>query len=209
MTDGARAGWRRAGAIALNVAIAIFFAVFAEAHLRLAWETREWATVGPLVAQEFLLVILFLTRRLSVATSTHPWDWTVGLAGTLLPFFFEAESSAHSWRLVGTALQLTGFTLTTLAIVNLGRSIGIIAANRGVKTAGLYQVVRHPMYAGYLITYAGYIAAYPTLRNAALALLTAFAVDQRARAEERLLRAVPAYADLLRRTPWRFAPFVY
>ena len=197
------------GAIATNVAIAAFFAVFAEAHLRLAWEEGEWATVGPLVAQELLLVILFLTRRLSAATTTRPWDWIVGLAGTLFPFFFEAESSAYSWKLVGTALQLAGFSITTLAILNLGRSIGIIAANRGVKTAGLYQVVRHPMYAGYLITYAGYIAAYPTLRNVALTLLTAFAVDQRARAEERLLGAVPAYAALLRQTPWRFVPFLY
>jgi protein-S-isoprenylcysteine O-methyltransferase Ste14 len=209
MTDGARARWWRLGAIATNVAIAVFFASFAEAHLRLAWETREWATIAPLVVQELLLVILFLTRRLSVATTTRPWDWTVGLAGTLFPFFFEAEPSAQSWAMVGSALQLTGFTITTLALLNLGRSIGIVAANRGVKTGGLYRVLRHPMYAGYLITYAGYVAAYPTLRNAALALLTVFAVDQRARAEEHLLSAAPAYAELLRRTPWRFVPFLY
>ena len=209
MTDGARARWWRLGAIVSNVAIAGFFALFAEAHLRLAWETGAWATIGPIVAQEFLLVILFLTRRLSVATTTRPWDWTVGLAGTLFPFFFEAESSAHSWEIVGSVLQLTGFTITTLATLNLGRSIGIVAANRGVKTALLYRVVRHAMYAGYLITYAGYVAAYPTLRNTALALLTIFAIDQRARAEERLLCAAPAYAELLRRTPWRFVPFLY
>jgi protein-S-isoprenylcysteine O-methyltransferase Ste14 len=209
MTEGARARWRRAGAIVTNVSVAGFFASFAEAHLRLAQETGMWATIGPMVAQEFLLVGLFLTRRLSLVTSTHPWDWTVGLSGTIFPFFFQADVSAHSWHNLGAALQFAGFSVAIVATLSLGRSIGIIAANRGIKTGGLYRVVRHPMYSGYLLTYSGYLAAYPTLRNAALALLTGFAVDQRARAEERLLSATPAYAALLQRTPWRFVPYLY
>jgi protein-S-isoprenylcysteine O-methyltransferase Ste14 len=209
MTDGARASWWRAGAIASNLAIALFFGSFAEAHLRLAWETGSWATIGPMVAQELLLVILFLTRRLSLATSSRPWDWAVGLAGTIFPFLFEAETSSRSWPLLGAALQFTGFTTAILATLSLGRSMGIIAANRGVKTGGLYRIVRHPMYSGYLLTYSGYLAAYPTLPNAALALLTVVAIDQRARAEERFLGATPAYAALLQRTRWRFVPYIY
>lgn len=209
MTDSGRAKWGKAGAILCNVAMAAFFASFAQAHLRFAWETGAWATIGPLVVQELILVVLFLSRRLSLATTRRPWDWIVGLAGTFFPFYFEAEVSPSSWPILGAALQFTGFSIAGLATLNLGRSMGIIAANRGVKTGGLYRVVRHPMYSGYLVTYTGYIAAYPTLRNAALFAATVFAVDQRARAEERLLGATPAYADLLRRTRWRFIPFVY
>lgn len=209
MTGGGRSWTWKAGAILTNAAVAGFFAFFAEAHVRLAWETGEWATIGPMVVQELVLVVLFLTRRWSVATTTRPWDWIVGLAGLFLPFFFQAESSPVSWPVLGAALQFAGFTVAGLASLSLGRSMGIIAANRGVKTGGLYRVVRHPMYSGYLVTYCGYLAAYPTLHNAILFLLTIFAIDQRTRAEERLLGATPAYAELRRRTPWRFVPFLY
>lgn len=209
MSAGAPTGWKRTGAILANVVVALFFAFFAEAHLRLAWETGWWTTIGPMVAQEFLLACLFLTRRFSSVVSTRPWDWAVGFAGTIFPFFFDAESTPESRPLLGSALQLAGLIVAALGTLSLGRSVGIIAANRGIQTGGLYRLVRHPMYAGYLLTYTGYIAAYPTARNAGLALLTALAMDQRARAEERLLLSAPEYAALLRRTRWRFVPFVY
>jgi protein-S-isoprenylcysteine O-methyltransferase Ste14 len=35
-------------------------------------------------------------------------------------------------------------------------------ANRGVVSTGLYRLVRHPIYMGYLITHAAFVAANPT-----------------------------------------------
>ena len=58
----------------------------------------------------------------------------------------------------------------------LGRSFGIVAANRGVKTRGPYRLVRHPAYFGYLMSYLGYVAENPSFREPRdwLCLSTAF-----------------------------------
>src|ERR1700682_5194874 len=49
-------------------------------------------------------------------------------------------------------LITAGVLLQIYAKLTLRRSFGIIAANRGVMTSGPYRVVRHPMYAAYLLS---------------------------------------------------------
>ena len=39
------------------------------------------------------------------------------------------------------------------------------AARRQLKTSGLYRLVRHPLYASYLLSYLGYVLANTNLRN--------------------------------------------
>jgi protein-S-isoprenylcysteine O-methyltransferase Ste14 len=43
-------------------------------------------------------------------------------------------------------------------------------ANRGVVSSGLYRLVRHPIYMGYLITHAGFLLANPTVWNIGMLL---------------------------------------
>src|SRR5262249_24012453 len=75
------------GARLTNLTLGLLYGLFAAAHVSRALNTDEWATTMPLVAQEALLVVLFLTRRRSMATSSRRWDWIIGAAGTLLPLF--------------------------------------------------------------------------------------------------------------------------
>ena len=56
-------------------------------------------------------------------------------------------------------MVLVGVVLATGAILSLGRSFGIEAANRGIQTHGLYRFVRHPIYAAYLPLMGGYLLA--------------------------------------------------
>ena len=49
--------------------------------------------------------------------------------------------------------------------LSLGRSFGLIPANRGVVSTGVYRFVRHPIYLGYLITHVGFVVANPTMWN--------------------------------------------
>src|SRR4029453_14300012 len=68
--DGEPAPVRRWGGLRAalgNVALAVLFGFFAAAHLSKAVGTGLWAPTTPLVAQEALLVVLFLSRRRSVA----------------------------------------------------------------------------------------------------------------------------------------------
>ena len=46
--------------------------------------------------------------------------------------------------------------------ITLGRSFGIVPANRGVVTAGR-TLVRHPIYTGYLVSHLAF--AWPTRRR--------------------------------------------
>src|SRR5262249_46191920 len=87
--------------------------------------------------------------------------------------------------------------------------VGVVAANRGIKTSGLYRVVRHPAYAGYLLGYLGYVISYPTAQNVALAVATLLALNARAIIEERFLAQDPAYRAYLNGTRWRFVLSVY
>jgi protein-S-isoprenylcysteine O-methyltransferase Ste14/uncharacterized membrane protein (UPF0127 family) len=198
-----------AGAAMVNLALAVMYGLFASAHVTRALATGEWLTTMPIVAQEALLVVLFLTRRRSQATSTRIGDWAVGIAGTVLPLFLRPSGDPGPLAWLGEPLQGVGLAAAVLALASLGRSVGIVAANRGVKTAGLYRLVRHPAYAGYLLGYAGYLLCYPSPQNAMLVAGTLVALVGRALVEERFLQRDPRYCDYLLVTPWRFVPYVY
>jgi protein-S-isoprenylcysteine O-methyltransferase Ste14/uncharacterized membrane protein (UPF0127 family) len=192
-----------------NVAVALLFALFAAAHVSKAMTTGVWITTMPLVVQEALLVVLFLTRRRSTATSTRPFDWAVAIAGTLLPLCLRPGDTPGDLAWLGEPLQFLGVAAAALALASLGRSVGVVAANRGIKTSGLYRLVRHPAYAGYLLGYAGYLLCHPTPMNALLVAGTLGALIARAVVEENLLARDAGYRDYLQHTPWRFVPYVY
>ena len=48
-----------------------------------------------------------------------------------------------------------------LGKITLGRSFGVVPANRGVVVGGPYNFVRHPIYTGYLITHVAFLVANP------------------------------------------------
>ncbi len=82
-------------------------------------------------------------------------------------------------------------------------------ANRGVKTRGLYRVVRHPIYAGYTLTHIGFLLGFPSLQNAAL-YAAVFAIEvMRLLREEAVLKRDPAYVDYAARVRYRLLPGVF
>jgi protein-S-isoprenylcysteine O-methyltransferase Ste14/uncharacterized membrane protein (UPF0127 family) len=198
-----------AGAVALNVVLAVFYALFAAAHWDLLRRTGQWGTVVPLLLQETLLVALFLLRRPSRATSSRPADWVLGVAGVFLPLLMRGSEPLGALAWLGRPLQIAGLVLALVAVAGLGRSFGIVAANRGVRTRGPYRVVRHPLYAAYLVTYVGYLLSYPRLLNVAVVAVTTAVMVARALAEEHLLAADPEYRAYRERTRWRFLPGVH
>jgi protein-S-isoprenylcysteine O-methyltransferase Ste14 len=191
-----------------NLLVALLYVWFAAAHLDAWRRTGQWMTTVPIIVLEAIMVVLFLTRRPVRDLSSKPGDWVLGIAGTLLPLLMR-PSALGPLVLVGRPLQMVGAALAVLGASFLGRSLGLVAANRGVRTRGPYRWVRHPMYVSYLITNIGYCLSYPTVGNVAIGMLTAAAFVARALAEERLLESDPLYKAYLRRVHWRFVPYVY
>ena len=82
-------------------------------------------------------------------------------------------------------------------------------ANRGVVSSGLYRLVRHPIYLGYLITHVGFLAANPTFWNFLVFVGADVALMVRAVCEERMLARDPAYRDYQETVHWRVVPGVF
>jgi protein-S-isoprenylcysteine O-methyltransferase Ste14/uncharacterized membrane protein (UPF0127 family) len=198
-----------AAALICNIALAALYTVFAMVHVESARHSGNWATKMPVVIQEALLVALFLTRHRSIATSSRLWDWAIGIVGTFLPMLLRPASEVGWLNWLGQPVQILGLSLAVVSIGFLRRSVGIVAANRGIKTSGIYGLVRHPLYAAYILAYVGYVASYPTSWNCVITLATLLALNARAIAEERFLRRDPLYREYLRLVPWRFMPYVY
>jgi protein-S-isoprenylcysteine O-methyltransferase Ste14 len=102
-----------------------------------------------------------------------------------------------------------GLCLQTSAKLILWKSFGIVAANRGVKVAGPYRFIRHPIYAGYVLTHIGFLLGFPSLRNAILYLVALMIQSARLMREERILLQDPAYRAYAARTRYRLLPGLY
>ncbi|HZP40001.1 MAG TPA: methyltransferase [Candidatus Binatia bacterium] len=189
---------------AVNVGVAALFALLCAAHWAAGRETGAWERVVPIMVQEALVVGLVFARRPSRDTSPRVADWALGVAGTVLPLLLRPAPQPGPLARLGDPIQIAGVLLAVVAIGSLGRSFGVVPANRGVKTLGPYGVVRHPAYAAYVLSGVGYVLSQPTPANAAIVVATLLVMDLRATAEERLLSRDAAYDAYRRRVRWRF-----
>jgi protein-S-isoprenylcysteine O-methyltransferase Ste14/uncharacterized membrane protein (UPF0127 family) len=198
------------GAALCNLGVSAVYVVFAAVHIAAARRTGQWASTVPIVIQETLLAGLFLIRRRTSATSSRPFDWLVVVAGTVLPLLLRPLDRVGSLNWLGQAAQLGGLLVALCAFAFRGRRVGVVAASRRVKTGGLYRVVRHPIDAAHMMVFFGYVACYPSLRNAVIVGITLCLFNARVIVEERFLAAHdPAYREYLRQTRWRLVPYLY
>jgi protein-S-isoprenylcysteine O-methyltransferase Ste14 len=85
----------------------------------------------------------------------------------------------------------------------------VAPANRGIKLTGPYRLVRHPMYAGYLLVHLGVLILMFSPINVLIYAIGWWAQILRILAEERLLSQDPAYADYMGRVRWRLIPGLF
>lgn len=203
---GSKLAWKRLGT---NGVLALAWLLFAIANLAQWHRTGRPVGFGTMVV-ELIVVVLFLIRREAWITTRSPVAWVATVIAT-----FGALGARPAYAPVlglGTVyltLQLVGAACAGLTLLFLGRSFGLVAANRGVRTAGPYGIVRHPLYASYFLTYAGYTLENPSLWNASL-ILTMFVFQLvRIRTEEDCLRGDPLYVRYCERVRYRLIPGVW
>jgi protein-S-isoprenylcysteine O-methyltransferase Ste14 len=109
---------------------------------------------------------------------------------------------------IGLVLELFGVLLTQIARVYMGRSFGLLPANRGIVSNGPFRWVRHPIYFGWLILSIGYAMSYVSERNIALIVATLPFMVWRIDQEEALLSADPEYRSYMERVRYRLWPGV-
>jgi len=163
-----------------------------------------------LLAGEVLVAVFTIFRRpaQSVDRSFATGAITVAaLAGP--PLFRTIETGGLVPDAVTALVSGAGLAVVLAGKFTLGRSFGIIPANRGVVASGPYLLVRHPIYAGYLITHVAFIAAHPTMRNLVLALVADSALVVRALLEERVLGQDERYRTYCSHVAWHLLPGVF
>ena len=106
-------------------------------------------------------------------------------------------------------LQIAGTLLSIAAVISLGRSFGVVAANRGVRTTGFYRFVRHPLYASYMVSFLGFVLGNLSVRNIVLIVVAFICQYLRAVAEERILGLDPEYQAYMAQVRYRFIPYIF
>lgn len=163
-----------------------------------------------LVASESLVVVLTVLRRRATLIDRSASAATVTCVSLVGPWLLRAgDASALAPDWVTALISAVGLGLVVIAKVTLGRSFGLMPANRGVIVAGPYSVIRHPIYTGYLVTHVAFLLAHPDVLNVAIIAVADGALIFRALMEERVLCDDAEYRSYCRRVGWHLVPGVF
>ena len=209
-TDEAKSDWIRLG---LDIGERIFVTgLFALLAFRVFSSIAAGASVVNLLllVSEGVVVVLVLLRRPATEISLKPLDWILAVGATAGPLLVRP---GHAAALVAPAfaagLMITGIVFQVFAKLTLRRSFGIGPANRGLIVAGPYKLVRHPIYAAYLINQTGFLLLNPTAWNAGILAASLVMQIFRIAAEERLLAHDQDHAAFRKAVPYRLLPGLY
>lgn len=159
------------------------------------------------LASELLGVVLLLTQRRG-EWSTDFYPLLLALFGTGVALLVAPGGYQIAPEWVSQAFVFSGATVALLAKIFLGRSFGLVPANRGVKHYGVYQIVRHPMYAGYMISHVGFLLLFFSPHNVVIYAMAWLAFWLRTREEEKFLEQDPAYRAYREKVRYRLIPGV-
>jgi len=176
----------------------------------MGWQQSGGVLSLGLLLVNTLLVCLFFTRRESADISHRPLDWIIAIGTVGLSMALRPHPSANgAVMLISVILQLIGIVSILGALSSLGRSFGIVPANRQVQNAGAYQIVRHPLYASELIFYFGFFLGNFSLFNFIAVVAILAGQIWRAVSEEKLLSKDEKYVEYMRAVPYRFVPAIF
>ena len=185
----------------LSVVSAVFLALKAPASLeaRMEMPMNETQPLSDRIATTFLLVFLlgwFLFIPIDV--------FYLKLLATPQPMI----------QILGGILSLFGYGIMLLALYQNEFATPVVRdqSERGheLRDAGLYGLVRHPFYTGFILFCIGmalWLQSYATL---IVGLLPLTALIGRIYAEEKILQeTLPGYREYMSRTRNRIIPFIY
>lgn len=211
------------------------FATLAGTVAYLAIAIAGWGGIGAFFAHPARVALTIVLFALAVAALFSGGNvssgmredrgnrWVLGAFGVLgllaayLPAytdrigFWTLDGDTVRW--IGVALFATGGVLRLWPVFVLGRRFsGLVAIQPGhtLVTTGIYGVIRHPSYLGFVISSLGWVLGFRSGVGVVLTLAMVPVLMARIRAEEALLldQFGDEYAAYCGRT-WRMVPGVY
>ena len=162
-----------------------------------------------LLLSETLVVVLTVMRRSAATVDRSIRARVLTGVSTLGPPLLAPAAVSLAPEALTVALSCAGLSVVIAGKVTLGRSFALLPANRGIVSTGMYGIVRHPIYMGYLITHVAFLVANPTIWNVVALMAADTALLARAVCEEKTLALDPKYREYQTRVRWRVAPGLF
>lgn len=162
-----------------------------------------------LFVQGVMFIGTMVVRKTPIRITSNPWYWLLTFVETywivlVLGVLKPGVPIAPHW--VSGTIATVGAMLMIWARLNLGRSIGLVPALRGLVMNGPYRYVRHPIYSGGILVFAANMLGSYSPLNVTMLALGIFWFVLKTLAEESFLRSDPAYADYMKRVRFRWLP---
>lgn len=177
-----------------------------------AWlqDQSRWSVLLLLFSEAYTLGLI-LTARRAAQRDLSPLAILVTVYAVCYAALLDPQNVtrlASEW--LGSLLLVLSMVWHFSAKVVLGRSFGLLPAQRGLVTAGPYRFIRHPIYFGYLIGHIGMLLVNFSVQNAlVISLLYVAQIIRIQREESILVKNDSGYAEYQQRVRWRLIPFVY
>lgn len=176
--------------------------------------SKFYHTLNLLYAVKFItsliIAVLFITRRSALTNLASKNVVLVTLVSLISPLLFHYSSfqSILDIRIV-FCLCVLGLLFSALALIDLGNSFGVLPANRGIKSSGVYSIVRHPIYLGYLIVTASWTVYQFTVWNLTILFLFITSTVWRIIFEEIHLSQDVNYLNYKSKVKFRLIPWIF
>ncbi len=163
-----------------------------------------------LLVSETLVVVLTVMRRSSAVVDRSLHARLLTALSMLGPPLLQPTLVAPLLpQAITVAASVVGLAIVIAGKITLGRSFGLMPANRGIVSSGVYRIVRHPIYLGYLLTHVAFLIATPSAWNIAALFAADAALLARAICEEKTLSRDERYRAYQQTVRWRVCPGVF
>lgn len=149
------------------------------------WQQTHLIFFLLLVLRDFAAAYFFSKRKVAQSKGSRSLTIVAYISSAVPLLYLGPTVSLKTIFLVSDLLAIIGFLIVVFATLELGTSIGISPANRGIVRSGIYRYLKHPMYIGYIISEIGLVMLNPF--NGVLCLVSVLLYRFRAKAEDNLL----------------------
>ena len=151
--------WRVDPAGWIGSAIMLVFAGIAAYR----WQNSGLIFFAMLLLRDASASWFLISRNPNQAKKQVGWIDALAYVSSATAFLYLNPSKplfAHAVT-VASVLAIVGFTISTIALFEIGSSFGVSPANRGLVKTGIYRFFSHPMYLGYGIAEIGFLILNP------------------------------------------------
>jgi len=152
------------------------------------WQQTHLIFFLLLVLRDFTAGYFFLKRKAAHSEGPHFLKVLAYVSSAMPLLYFDPTISSKTLFLISNLSVIIGFLIVVFATIELGTSIGISPANRGFVHTGIYRLIKHPMYLGYVVSEIGLAILNPL--NTAIFLVSISLYIFRAKSENKALQVI-------------------